>query len=326
MSVPLVNVQALKSGDRRALARAITLVESASRRDEEDAARLLESLGEVRPADWRLGVSGAPGVGKSTFIEAFGLVAIERGRKVAVITVDPSSRTSGGSILGDKTRMERLSRSPSAFIRSSPARGELGGVAQRTRDVIRLVEAAGYDLVVVETVGVGQSEVAVGGMTDMFVMLLAPGGGDGLQGIKRGIMELADLVVVNKADGDLAGQARHMTADFRSALSLMRPRHDFWTTGVVPCSALEGEGLDEVWRAVSSWFDAAAGRLGALRREQAAAALRHEAAQLALARLMAEGSDAAAREDLDEAVASGRISLRAAARRLVDGAGHRPGC
>ena len=311
-------VDALKSGDRRALARAITLVESTRAEDEDQACGLLEALGEVKPARWRLGISGAPGVGKSTFIEAFGLKALEEGWRIAVITVDPSSLMSGGSILGDKTRMERLSRSPSAFIRSSPSRGELGGVARRTRDVIRLVEAAGHDLVMVETVGVGQSEVAAAAMTDMFVLLLAPGAGDGLQGVKRGIMELADLVVVNKADGDLAGAARHMVADFRSALGLMRARHDFWQTRVVSCSALGGGGLDEVWGAVESWFQAATGHLGTSRCLQAAAALREEVTNLTMARLMADrGGDVAAME-LDEAVASGRLPLRTAARKILD--------
>ena len=312
-------VDALKSGDRRALARAITLVESTRAEDEDEAFGLLEALGEVRPARWRLGISGAPGVGKSTFIEAFGLWALEEGWRVAVITVDPSSLMSGGSILGDKTRMERLSRSPSAFIRSSPSRGELGGVARRTRDVIRLVEAAGHDLVMVETVGVGQSEVAAAAMTDMFVLLLAPGAGDDLQGVKRGIMELADLVVVNKADGELAGTARHMVAEFRSALGLMRARHDFWKTRVVPCSALGGDGLDEVWGAVESWFHAAAGHLETNRRLQAAAALREEVVNLTMARLMAgRGGDVAAM-GLDEVVASGRLPLRTAARKILDG-------
>ena len=310
---------ALKTGDRRALARAITLVESTRAEDEDEALDLLEGLGEVRPACRRLGISGAPGVGKSTFIEAFGLKALEEGWRVAVVTVDPSSLMSGGSILGDKTRMERLSRSPSAFIRSSPSRGELGGVARRTRDVIRLVEAAGHDLVMVETVGVGQSEVAAAAMTDMFVLLLAPGAGDGLQGVKRGIMELADLVIVNKADGDLAGTARHMVADFRSALGLMRARHDFWKTRVVSCSALGGDGLDEVWGAVESWFRAAAGHLETSRRLQAAAALREEVANLTMARLMADREGDVAAMGLDEAVASGRLPLRTAARKILDG-------
>ena len=310
--------EALRSGDRRALGRAITLVESTRAEDEEKAARLLESLAQVTPARRRIGISGAPGVGKSTFIEAFGLKALDEGWRVAVITIDPSSMRSGGSILGDRTRMERLSRHPLAFIRSSPSRGTLGGVARRTRDVIRLVEAAGHDLVIVETVGVGQSEVAAAAMTDMFVVLLAPGAGDGLQGVKRGIMELADLVIVNKADGDLAGMARHMVTDFRQALSLMRPGRSFWTTRVMSCSALTGDGLDDVRDGVDEWFDTAGPHLDEERRRQAVEAIRNEVADLTLARLMSgEGNGHASRALADD-VASGRLPLRTAARKILD--------
>ena len=214
--------------------------------------------------------------------------------------------------------MERLSRHAGAFIRSSPARGTLGGVARRTRDVIRLVEAAGHDLVIVETVGVGQSEVAAAAMTDMFVVLMAPGAGDGLQGVKRGIMELADLVVVNKADGDLAGLARHMVADFRQALSLLRPGRSFWTTRVVSCSALTGDGLDEVGDAVDGWFDAARHHLDAERRAQAAKAIRNEVADLILARLMSGNNNNDPSLTLADDVACGRLSLRTAARKILD--------
>ena len=309
---------ALRSGDRRALGRAITLVESTRAEDEEAAARLLESLAQVTPARRRIGISGAPGVGKSTFIEAFGLKALDDGWRVAVITIDPSSMRSGGSILGDRTRMERLSRHPLAFIRSSPSRGTLGGVARRTQDVIRLVEAAGHDLVIVETVGVGQSEVAAAAMTDMFVVLLAPGAGDGLQGVKRGIMELADLVVVNKADGDLAGMARHMVTDFRQALSLMRPGRSFWTTRVMSCSALTGDGLDDVRGAMDEWFDAAGLHLDEERRRQAVEAIRNEVADLTLARLMSGDGKSHASRALADDVASGRLPLRTAARKILD--------
>ena len=310
--------EALRSGDRRALARAITLVESTRAEDEAAASRLFDDLAHVAPARRRIGISGAPGVGKSTFIEAFGLKALDEGWRVAVITIDPSSMRSGGSILGDRTRMERLSRHAGAFIRSSPARGTLGGVARRTRDVIRLVEAAGHDLVIVETVGVGQSEVAASAMTDMFVVLMAPGAGDGLQGVKRGIMELADLVVVNKADGDLAGLARHMMADFRQALSLLRPGRSFWTTRVMPCSALTGDGLDDVRGAIDEWFDAASPHLGEDRRAQAAEAIRNEVADLLLARLMSGNSNSDPSRALADDVACGRLSLRTAARKILD--------
>lgn len=310
--------EALRSGDRRALGRAITLVESTRTEDEDAAARLLESLAQVTPARRRIGISGAPGVGKSTFIEAIGLKALDDGWRVAVITIDPSSMRSGGSILGDRTRMERLSRHPLAFIRSSPSRGTLGGVARRTRDVIRLVEAAGHDLVIVETVGVGQSEVAAAAMTDMFVVLLAPGAGDGLQGVKRGIMELADLVIVNKADGDLGGMARHMVTDFRQALSLMRPGRSFWTTRVMPCSALTGDGLDDVRGAIDEWFDAAGPHLDEERRRQAVEAIRNEVADLTLARLMSGDGNSHASRALADDVASGRMPLRTAARTILD--------
>ncbi len=309
---------AVRSGDRRALGRAITLVESTRTQDEERASHLLESLADVTPARRRIGISGAPGVGKSTFIEAFGLKVLDAGWRVAVITIDPSSTRSGGSILGDRTRMERLSRHPLAFIRSSPSRGTLGGVARRTRDVIRLLEAAGHDLVIVETVGVGQSEVAAAAMTDMFVVLLAPGTGDGLQGVKRGIMELADLVIVNKADGDLGCMARHMVTDFRQALSLMRPGRSFWTTRVLSCSALTGDGLDDVRAAMDAWFDAAGPHLDEERRRQAAEAIRNEVADLTLARMMSMHSDSDSSLALADEVACGRLPLRAAARRILD--------
>lgn len=240
-------------GDRRTLARAITLTES-TRADHRLAAEAL--LNEVMPATGaalRLGVSGAPGAGKSTFIEAFGLHQIERGHRVAVLAVDPSSRRSGGSILGDKTRMENLVRNEQAFIRPSPAGTTLGGIARRSREVLLLCEAAGFDLVLVETVGVGQSELAVADMTDLFVLLVSPGTGDELQGIKRGIMELADLVVVTKADGDLSGAARHSVADHKRALQLLRTPHPGIDPTAVAVSSTLGEGITEV----ADWIDEA---------------------------------------------------------------------
>ncbi|QIE57624.1 methylmalonyl Co-A mutase-associated GTPase MeaB [Pikeienuella piscinae] len=239
----------IEAGERRALAQAITLVES-TRPDHRETAR--ELIGGLYPGPGtaiRLGLTGTPGVGKSTFIEAIGMMLIGRGLRVAVLAVDPSSSRSGGSILGDKTRMERLSREPNAFIRPSPARGSLGGVARRTREAILLCEAAGFDVVIVETVGVGQSETMVADMTDLFLLLMAPAGGDELQGVKRGIMEIADLVVVNKADGDLKSAARRTAADYRGALRLMR-RREGDPEGVpdaTTVSAATGEGLEAVW-------------------------------------------------------------------------------
>ena len=236
-------------GDRRALARAITLIESSRSDHRAEATQLLEMLAGAGREAIRIGLSGTPGVGKSTFVESFGMMLIERGLRVAVLAVDPSSVRSGGSILGDKTRMERLSRAPGAFIRPSPSQLELGGVARRTRDASALCEAAGYDVVIIETVGVGQSETQVAQMSDLFLLLLAPAGGDELQGVKRGIMEMADLIVVNKADGDLAATARRTMADYAGALSLLRKREND-PEGFPKCmsiSALHENGLAEVW-------------------------------------------------------------------------------
>ena len=245
------------AGDRRALARSITLVESTRPDHREQAAELLDTVLPETGDAVRLGITGTPGAGKSTFVERLGtrLTAPAAGadtpaHRVAVLAIDPSSRRSGGSILGDKTRMEQLARNPHAFIRPSPAAGTLGGVARRTREAALLCEAAGFDVIVVETVGVGQSEIAVADMVDCFLLLAAPGGGDELQGIKRGIMELADVIVVNKADGDLLPAARRAVADYRHAVHLLRPKHVGWTVPVLAVSALEGTGIDEAWAAI----------------------------------------------------------------------------
>lgn len=205
----------------------------------------------------RIGISGVPGVGKSTFIEAFGLHLLDQGHRVAILAVDPSSPRTGGSILGDKTRMEELSRRAEAFIRPSPSGGTLGGVARRTREAMLVTEAAGFDIVLIETVGVGQSEIAVAGLTDMFLLLLAPGAGDDLQGIKKGIVELADLIVVNKADGDLAPAAERARRDYAAALHLLRSPPGSWQPTVMTCSSLEGAGINEVWAKVSVFRDQA---------------------------------------------------------------------
>lgn len=233
-------------GNRRALARAITLVESTRDDHRIEAIALLERLPHHGSA-FRIGITGTPGVGKSTFIEAFGLHLVGVGLRVAVLAVDPSSSRTGGSILGDKTRMAELARHPNAFIRPTAAGGTLGGVARRTREVIRVVEGAGYDVVIVETVGVGQSEIAVANLTDAFVLLVAPAGGDELQGVKRGIMELADIIVVNKCDGDLEARARSTLSDYAGALRLMRPTSTLWTPHAIAASSLTGLGVAEVW-------------------------------------------------------------------------------
>ena len=242
---------AVCSGDRRALARAITLVESRRQDHREQAAALLDRLVADTGDALRIGISGVPGVGKSTFIEAFGQYLVDRDHRVAVLAVDPSSALSGGSIMGDKTRMENLSRHPSAFIRPSPTAGTLGGVARRTREVMMLVEAAGFDIVIVETVGVGQSETAVARMTDLFLLMLLPGGGDELQGIKRGIMELADLVVINKADGDMEAAATRTAADFSQALTLLQSPMTGWQVPVLQTSAIKAVGIGEIWQSIN---------------------------------------------------------------------------
>ncbi len=270
-----VLIQALLGGDRRALARAITLVESTRPDHRAKAEALLAALPPRSGNSIRIGLSGPPGAGKSTFIEHFGVAGIDRGRRVAVLAVDPGSKRGGGAVLADKTRMSELSRSPAAFIRPTSAGSAHGGTARRTREAILLCEAAGFDAVIVESVGVGQSETAVSDMTDMFVLLLAPASGDEVQGIKRGIVELADLVLVNKTDGELAATARRTAADYASALRLIRPANPQWSVPVRAVSALENRGIAEIWDDVSR-FHAALTGTGAWerrRREQARAAL-----------------------------------------------------
>ena len=242
--------------ERRALARAITLVESGRADHRADAARLLAALPPEKQA-LRIGLSGTPGVGKSTFIESFGMMLTARGKRVAVLAVDPSSSRSGGSILGDKTRMDQLSREPNAFIRPSPSQTHLGGVARLAREAVRLCEAAGYDVILIETVGVGQSETVVAEMSDLFLLLLAPAGGDELQGVKRGIMEMADVILVNKADGDLKSAAMRTCADYAGALRLLRKRAQ--DPQGYPCamtvSALHEDGLEKAWDALTKLAD-----------------------------------------------------------------------
>ncbi len=243
---------------------------------------------------------------------------------MAVLAVDPSSRRTGGSILGDKTRMEELSRRPEAFIRPSPGRGQLGGVARRTREAMLLCEAFGFDVVIVETIGVGQSEVAVADMVDLFVLLVAPGGGDELQGIKRGIMELADLVVVNKADGDLAPAAGRTRADYAAAVHLLRPKWHGWATEVLACSGLSGQGIGEVWEAVER-FVTQLGRSGELdeaRAQQATAWLWSEIGDTLMDRFRSDRAVSAALPAIEADVASGRLTPTVAARRLLDAFGH----
>jgi LAO/AO transport system kinase len=244
-------VDGVLAGDRVVLARAITLVESRLAADAERAAQLLDSILPHTGKSRRIGITGVPGVGKSTFIDTLGMHVIrDRGERLAVLTVDPSSPISGGSILGDKTRMERLSAEPFAFIRPSPSGGHLGGVARRTRETILLCEAAGYRNVFIETVGVGQSETAVRSMSDFFLLLMLAGAGDELQGIKRGIIEMIDGMAINKADGDNLTKAERARAEYASALHLFPPSGDGWTPRVLSCSALKNSGIAEVWQMI----------------------------------------------------------------------------
>ena len=238
------------SGDRKAIANAITLVESTKHEDQDSASHLLTLIESQQNQSIRIGISGPPGVGKSTFIEAIGHSVLESDERLAILAIDPSSTISGGSILGDKTRMESLSRNENTFIRPSPSGGNLGGVHRSTRESVSILEAAGYSVILIETVGVGQAETEVFEMTDIFLVLLSPGGGDELQGIKRGIIELADILVVNKADGNLEATSRSTVLDYKNALKLLKPRIQGWNVPVLPCSALEKNGVDQIWNEV----------------------------------------------------------------------------
>ena len=312
-------VAGVRAGDRRALARAITLIESTRADHRREADDLLSRLLPETGRSIRLGISGAPGVGKSTFIESFGQHVIGQGHRIAVLAVDPSSRISGGSILGDKTRMAELARDERAFIRPSPAGDSLGGVARRTRETLLVCEAAGFDVVVVETVGVGQSETAVADMVDMFILLLMPGGGDDLQGIKRGIVELADLLLVNKADGELAAVAGRTVADYRHALRLLRPASAAWTPQVLPCSGLTGAGISEAWQTVERYRTALSEHGGIDRRRagQARSWLRTELSESLLAALKAHPEVARRLPELEAEVAAGRVTPTMASRTLL---------
>jgi LAO/AO transport system kinase len=309
------------AGERRALARAVTLVESSRADHRAQAAALLDALrGHGREA-LRIGLSGTPGVGKSTFIEAFGMMLTDAGLRVAVLAVDPSSARSGGSILGDKTRMEQLSRVPSAFIRPSPSQASLGGVARRTRAAVSLCEAAGFDVVLIETVGVGQSETMVAEMCDLFVLLLAPAGGDELQGVKRGIMEIADLILVNKADGDLRATATRTVADYAGALRLLRkrPQDPEGFPKALAVSAVEGAGIETAWAEMQNLaqWRREAGIWEETRATQAAHWFETELREGLLARLREDKTIRAAIETRARDVAEGKISPDAAAAEIL---------
>jgi len=307
-------------GNRRALARAITLVESTRDDQRASASALLERLIPYAGNSIRLGISGVPGVGKSTFIEALGNHVIDTGHRVAVLTVDPSSAISGGSILGDKTRMELLSRRSEAYIRPSPAGDTLGGVTRRSREALILCEAAGFDVIIVETVGVGQSETKVADMTDMFVLLLLPGAGDELQGIKRGIMELADLILINKADDDMLALAGRTAADYRGALTLLHPRSANWKVEVQTCSSRDGVGIAKAWETTLSHREMldASGEFTARRAAQSRNWMWSEVSDNLITALQNDPKVRKQIPTLEAAASEGRIPPTVAARQLLE--------
>ena len=300
----------IKAGDRATLARAITLIES-KRADHRKAAHLL--VQELLPATGkavRLGITGAPGAGKSTTIDALGSYLTGLGHKVAVLAVDPSSTRTGGSILGDKTRLARLAVDPNAFVRPSPSSGTLGGVAAKTRETMLLCEAAGYDVVLVETVGIGQSETAVADMTDFFLVLMLPGAGDELQGLKKGIVELADMIAVNKADGDNIARAKLAAAEYRAALNILAPHSPTWSPPVVTYSALTGNGISELWSQVQAHkkLMTASGELAARRREQQVKWMWSMLEERLTARLRSDPAVRAKLKAAETAVAAGKLA------------------
>ncbi|MGH1577360.1 methylmalonyl Co-A mutase-associated GTPase MeaB [Planktotalea sp.] len=312
----------VQNGDRRALARAITLVESARSDHRAQAAELLEALASSGRQALRIGLSGTPGVGKSTFIESFGMMLLGQGLRVAVLAVDPSSARSGGSILGDKTRMDRLARERDAFIRPSPSQTHLGGVARRSREAVAVCEAAGFDVVLIETVGVGQSETVVAQMADLFILLLAPAGGDELQGVKRGIMEMADLILVNKADGDLKSAATRTMADYAGALRLLRkrPQDPDGFPKALAISALEESGLQGAWDEMSALVEwrREEGFFNRTRAEQARFWFEEDVRQALLARLSEAGPLRDAMDELGASVAQGKVTPAFAAQHMQE--------
>jgi len=310
----------LRAGHRAALARAITLIES-RRSDHQAAARdLVQALLRETGKAIRVGITGSPGVGKSTTIDALGMYLIERGHKVAVLAVDPSSARTGGSILGDKTRMAQLAASDSAYIRPSPASGTLGGVAAKTREAMLLCEAAGFDVVLVETVGIGQSETAVCDMTDFFLALMLPGAGDELQGIKKGLVELADMIAVNKADGDNIKRANLAAGEYRSALHILTPRSEHWHPPVLTYSALTGSGIETLWQKILDHRTAmkASGEFTTRRQQQQVKWMWSMLEQRMMARLRADASVRAKVKRIETEVAAGRISPALAAEQMAE--------
>jgi LAO/AO transport system kinase len=300
----------IRDGDRATLARAITLIESKRADHRKNAHHLVQELLPLTGKAVRLGITGAPGAGKSTTIDALGSYLTAQGHKVAVLAVDPSSTRTGGSILGDKTRMARLALDPNAFIRPSPSSGTLGGVAAKTRETMLLCEAAGYDVVMVETVGIGQSETAVADMTDFFLVMMLPGAGDELQGLKKGIVELADMIAVNKADGDNVARARLAAADYRAALNILVPHSAHWSPPVLTYSALTGSGIAELWAQVLEHKEkmTGSGELAARRREQQVKWMWTLLEERLTARLRSDPSVRARLRQAETAVAAGKLA------------------
>jgi LAO/AO transport system kinase len=300
----------VRAGERGVLARAITLIESRRADHQTAARRLVQDLLPLTGKAVRVGITGVPGVGKSTTIDALGTFLTEKGHKVAVLAVDPSSARSGGSILADKTRMARLGSDPNAFVRPSPSSGTLGGVAAKTRESMLICEAAGYDIVLVETIGTGQSETMVADMTDFFLVLMLPGAGDELQGLKKGVIEIADMIAINKADGDNVRRAKAAAAEYRAALHILNPRSPTWSPPVVTYSALSGDGVDALWSSVIDHRErmTASGELAARRREQQVKWMWAMLEDRVFARLRSDPALKAKLPRIEAAVAEGRMT------------------
>ncbi|MEZ5276567.1 MAG: methylmalonyl Co-A mutase-associated GTPase MeaB [Opitutaceae bacterium] len=315
-------IRGIESGDRTILARAITLVESDAPGHFHQAQEVLTAIMPRTGRAVRIGITGVPGVGKSTFIEAFGLHLCRSGHRVAVLAIDPSSSLTRGSILGDKTRMEFLSREPDCFIRPSPSSGHLGGVTRKSRETLLLCEAAGFDVILIETVGVGQSEVTVRSMVDFFLLLALTGAGDELQGIKKGVIELADAIVINKADGDNKQKAANTRREYANALHYLHPATDGWTTRATTCSSLTGEGIAEVWTMIGEFRERGlrSGVFEKRRRHQLLEWMRTLVTDELQSRFLHHPSVAAIRESLEKEVAAGTLPVATAVERLLDAA------